>query len=99
MAADKVTGAPVANHLGAADAAKGAQRGHEINGLENVGLALSVVSQEQMKAGRKIEIQPRVIAEVTEAQMSQGMSRRRLLAGAGAGASAVAVVEERDGPR
>ncbi len=71
VAADKVAFRAVPDHLRAADAAKGAERGHEINGLEDVGLALRVVAEQQMEAGRKTHVQPRVIAEVTESQMGQ----------------------------
>jgi len=71
VAADEITFCAVPDHLRAADAAKGTQRGHEINGFEDVGLALRVVAEEQMEAGRKIHVQPRVVAEVSESQMSQ----------------------------
>jgi len=62
--------APLA-HLRAADAAERPQRGHEINRFENVGLALRVVAEQQMEAGREIRVQPRTIAEVPESQMGQ----------------------------
>ena len=71
FAADKVAFGAVPDHLGAADAAKGAEGGHEVDGFEDVGLALGVVAEEDVEAGRKIDVQPRVIAEVTETQMSQ----------------------------
>ena len=61
----------MADHLRAADAAERAQRGHQINRFEDVGLALRVVAQKQMEAGRKIRVQPRVIAEVAKSQMGQ----------------------------
>ena len=69
--ADEIAFRAVPNHLCATDAAKGSQRGHEINRFENVGLALRVVAEQQMEAGRKIHVHPRVIAEVSESQMSQ----------------------------
>ena len=69
--ADKITARAVPDHLRAADSAKRPQRGHEINRFENVGLALRVVAEQQVEAGRKIGVQPRVIAEVTESQMGQ----------------------------
>ena len=59
------------DHLRAADAAERAQRGHEINRFENVCLALRVVAEQQVKAGREIRVQPRVIAEVPKSQMGQ----------------------------
>ena len=71
IAADEIALRAVPDHLRAADAAKGAQRGHEINRFENVRLALRVVAEQQMEAGRKIRVQPRVIAEVSESQMGQ----------------------------
>ena len=70
-AANKIALLPVPDHLRAADAAKGAQRGHEVNGFENVGLALRIVAEQQVEAGREIHVQPRVVAEVTESQMGQ----------------------------
>ena len=71
VAADEIAFRAVPDHLRAADAAKRAQRGHEINRFENVRLALRIVAQQQMKAGREIHVQPRVIAEVPEPQMGQ----------------------------
>ena len=71
FAADKIAFRAVPDHLRAADAAKRAQRGHEINGFENIGLALRVVAEQHMEAGRKIRVQPRVIAEVAKSQMGQ----------------------------
>ena len=37
----------------------------------NVRLALRVVAEQDVEAGRKIHVQPRVIAEVTESEMGQ----------------------------
>lgn len=54
-----------------ANAAERPQRGHEINRFKNVRLALRVVAEQQVEAGRKIRIQPRVIAEVAKSQMDQ----------------------------
>ena len=71
LAADEVALLPVPDHLRAAHAAKGAQGGDEVDGFEDIGLALGVVAQQQVEAGRKIRIQPRVIAEVPKAQMGQ----------------------------
>ena len=69
--ADEITLLPVPDHLRAADAAKRAQRGHEINRFEDVRLALRVIAKQQVEARRKIRVQPRVIAEVPESQMGQ----------------------------
>ena len=71
VAANEITFRAVPNHLRAADTAKRTQCGHEINRFEDVRLALRVIAEQQMKAGRKIGVQPRVIAEVTESQMGQ----------------------------
>jgi hypothetical protein len=83
VAANKVAFRAVTDHLRAADAAEGTQRGHEIDGLQDVGLALCIVAEQQMEAGRKIGVQPRVVAEVTESQMGQmhgeKMERGRLV--------------------
>ena len=43
--ADKIAFLPVADHLRTADAAKGPQRGHEIDGLEDICLTLRVVAE------------------------------------------------------
>ena len=71
FAADEVAFGAVPDHLGAADAAKGAEGGQEVDGFEDVGLTLGVVAEEDVESGREINVQPRVIAEVTETQMSQ----------------------------
>ena len=74
----------MANHLRPAHSAKGTQRCQEINGFENVGLSLRVISQKEMKAGREIRVQPRVIAKIPQSQVGQmhtgkiaAMERRR----------------------
>jgi hypothetical protein len=64
----------------AADATKRAERGQEIDRLQNVRLALGVVTEKQVEARRKIDIQPRVIAEVTKSQVGQ-MHAARLAEG------------------
>ena len=66
FSADKISFRAVPDHLRAADAAKGPQRGQQINRFQNVCFALRVVAEQQMKAWRKIHVQPRVIAEVSE---------------------------------
>jgi hypothetical protein len=71
FAADEITFLTVTNHLRAADAAKGTERRHEIDGFEDVRFALRIVAEEEMEAGRKIDVEPRVIAEVAESEMSQ----------------------------
>jgi hypothetical protein len=56
----------VPDHLRPADAAKRAQRGHEINRFEDVGLALRVVAEQHMEARGKIGVQSRVIAKIPQ---------------------------------
>ena len=70
-ASDEVALLIVPDHGGAANAAKGAERGHEINRFEDVRLALGVFAQQQMKPRRKSRVHPRIIAEVPESQTSQ----------------------------
>ena len=69
--ADEIAFLAVADHLRAADAAKGAECRQQINRLENVGFALGVVAEQQMKAGRKINVQPRVVAEIAKSKVAQ----------------------------
>src|SRR6266508_2413035 len=70
-AADEVTRLPVPDHLRAAHAAERAERGHEINRFDQVGLAWGVIAKQKVEARREIRVQPRVIAEITKPQMSQ----------------------------
>jgi len=57
--------------LRAADATERPQRREQLNGFENVGLSLRVAAKEHVKAGREIRVEPRVIAEITKAQVGQ----------------------------
>jgi hypothetical protein len=66
-AADEVAGLAVADELGAAHAAEGAQGGQEVDGLKDVRLALRVVPQQYVEAGRDVHVEPRVVAKVAEA--------------------------------
>ena len=61
----------MADQLRAPHSPKRPQRGQEINGFKNVRLALRVVAQQEVKPGREVGIQPRVIAEVPETKMGQ----------------------------
>jgi len=70
-AAAEVAFLAVPDHLGAADAAEGAESGEKVDGLEDVGLALGVVAEEELEARGKVDVQPRVIAEVTKSEMGQ----------------------------
>ena len=69
LRADEGAFLPMLNHLRAAHASEGAKCSQEINGFENVGLALGIAAHEDMEAGREIHIEPRVIAEIAKAQM------------------------------
>jgi hypothetical protein len=71
FAANEVTLLPVANHLRTANSPKRTQSGHQINGFENIRFSLSIIAKQQVESGRKIHVQPRIIAEVTETQMGQ----------------------------
>ena len=64
---DEVTLLAMANHLRAADPAKRPQRGHQIDCFKDIGLALRIVAEQEMKPRREIDIESRVIAEITEA--------------------------------
>ena len=68
---DKVAFRAVPNQLRTAYAAEGAQRGKEVDGFQDVGLALGIVPQQEVEAWRKISIQPRVVAEIAKSQMRQ----------------------------
>ena len=66
LAADEISLLAVPDHLRAAHPAKRAERRDEINGFEDVGFALGVVTEKQVKTRREVSVQPRVIAEVAE---------------------------------
>ena len=48
--------------------AGGADRRQEVDGFEEVGLALGVLAEEQQEAGRRVELQAAIVAEVVEGQ-------------------------------
>ena len=48
-----------------------AQPRHQVNGLQDIGFALGIIPEKQVKARAKVRIQPRVIAEVSKAQVGQ----------------------------
>ena len=58
----------VPGQLAAAGAAEGSQRGEEIEGFEEVGLALGVLSEQEMESRRKAGIQTRIVTEVAESE-------------------------------
>src|SRR5262249_25403836 len=70
-AADEIALLSMTNHLCASDSTKRSQRGDKVNAFENVRFALGIVAQEPMKSWREIRVQPRVVAEIAESQMSQ----------------------------
>ena len=61
----------MAEHLGALHAAEGPEGGQEIDGFQDVRLALGVVAQQHVKSGREVQVRPRVVAEVAEPEMCQ----------------------------
>ena len=67
LSPDKITSLVVANHLRAANAPKRSQRRENINRLQNVRFPLRIIPKEQVQPGRELEIQPPVIAEVSQA--------------------------------
>ena len=70
-AAGEIAGLAVPHHVGAAHPAKGAQGGEQVNRLKHIGLALRVVAQQQVEAGREVHVQPRIVPKVSETQVSQ----------------------------
>jgi hypothetical protein len=65
LPANKIALLLMPDHLGAAYTAKGTQGCDQVNCFKDIGLALRVITEKQVKAGRKSGIQPRVIAEVS----------------------------------
>jgi hypothetical protein len=65
---DEVSTLTFPHEVRTAHASEGAESGDKINGLEQVGLALCVVSKQEMKARRKNRIEPRIIPEITQSQ-------------------------------
>ena len=63
---DKVAFRAVPNQLRTAYAAEGAERGEQVDGFQDVGLALCIIPQQEVEAWRKISIQPRVVAEIAK---------------------------------
>ena len=68
---DEVALAAVPDELGAADAAKGAQGGQQVNGFQDVGFSLGIVAQQDMEAGSEVGLQTSVIAKIAQPEMSQ----------------------------
>jgi len=64
-------GLAVADEMGRGDAAEGAKGGEEVERLEEVGFALGVAAEEEVKAGVEGGIEPGVIAKIAEAQLAQ----------------------------
>ena len=56
----------MSNDLRIADAPERAQRGEQINSLEQIGFSLGIEPQEHMKAWFKSDIEPPDISEVTQ---------------------------------
>jgi hypothetical protein len=76
VGAHEVTGGTAADHLGTADAAEGAEGGEEVEGFEDIGFALGIVTDQQVKAWGEGEVQARIIPEVTESEVGDMHSGR-----------------------
>ena len=66
MGPDEVAGLIVADHLCAGNAAERAQCCQEVDCLQEVALALSVVTDQEMESGLEIKIEPSVVPEIAE---------------------------------
>jgi hypothetical protein len=76
----------VPDDLRVADAPERAQRGQQINGLEQVGFALRVAAEQHVKPRLERGVEPTNIPEVTQFEL--GQVHAALWAGAGRGSSA-----------
>ena len=70
-AAYKVATLSMPHQLRTAHAAERAQGTHQVDCLQQVCLALCIVAQQQVEAGREISVQPAVIPEIAKPQMRQ----------------------------
>src|SRR6185436_16081755 len=59
------------HHLRAAHTSKGTQRCEQIDRFENICFPLRILAEQKMKTWAEIHVQPRVVAEITKAQMSE----------------------------
>src|SRR5207245_2851473 len=69
--ADEISLLPMPHHLRAADAAKGAHGGEQINCFEYICLSLCVWTEQQVKARSEIHFQAGVVSEIAQSQVSQ----------------------------
>ena len=70
-ASDKVALGPLPDHLRSAAAAERSQGRQQVDGFQDVGLALGIVAQEDVTAGPELGIQPDVIPEVAQFESGQ----------------------------
>ena len=61
----------MAYHHGTTHTTKGAECGEQVQGFENVGLALPVASEQQVKARPEVAVQPAVVSKIPQSQMPQ----------------------------
>lgn len=64
FSSNKEAGLTVSNHLRAGDAAEGTKGGEKIDRFEDVGLTLCIVAEQQVEAGRELDIEPPVIPKI-----------------------------------
>ena len=57
--------------LRVADATERAQRGQEVNGLEQVGFALRIAAEQHVKTRLERDVEPPEIPEVTQFELGQ----------------------------
>jgi len=61
----------VPDDLRVADATERAQRGQEVNGLEQVGFALRIAAEQHVKTRLERDVEPPEIPEVTQFELGQ----------------------------
>ena len=71
LPAHKPAGPAVAYHHRATHTAKGAKRSEQVQGFQNVCLALPVATKQQVKARSEIGVQPAVVSKIPQSQMPQ----------------------------
>src|SRR4051812_47186317 len=69
--ADEKAGLAVPKHLRAAHPAEGPKGSEHVDSFQDVGFALGVVSEQQMKSGGELGIEPPIIAKITQPKLAQ----------------------------
>ena len=64
-------GLAMPHHGCTAYAAEGAQGAEQMQRLQDIGFALSIATEQQVKAGFEVGIQPAVVSEIPQSQMRQ----------------------------